>query len=126
MKTLVLASGRVCCVLVLTLAFAASGRAQLPGPTPPAPPNTQALDRAQTELKLQQQQRALNRAGSQPGVPAEQQRLNLLKSQNEAPLPSPPNAHGALDQTLQNEQMQLRLREEQNRINQLPPPLPPR
>ncbi len=86
------------------------------------PPNTQALDRAQTDLQLQQQQRQLNALGQQPGTAVEQQRLNLLKSQNEAPLPSPPTAHNRLDQTLQNEQMQLRLREEQNRINALPPP----
>ena len=121
MKTLPLASSIL--VFGLALAGAGPGRAQVPGPNPA---RTQALDQAQTDLQLQQQQRQLNALGPQPGTAVEQQRLNLLKSQNEAPLPSQPNAHNALDQTLQNEQTQLRLREEQNRINQLPPPTPQR
>jgi hypothetical protein len=119
MKILPVVSG----VLLLALAAAAPARAQALVPNPPSVP---ALDRAQTDLQLQQEQRQLNSLGPQPGTAAEQQRLNQLKIQNQQPpLPSP-NANNGLDQTLQNEQMQLRLREEQNRINQLPAPLPPR
>jgi hypothetical protein len=96
--------------LALALAAAAPSRAQvLPG-------SPQALDREQNSLQLQQGQRQLNSAGPLPGAAAEQQRLNQLQIQNQqAPL-----ANG-ITPTLQNNEMQLQLRDEQNRINQLQP-----
>jgi hypothetical protein len=99
--------------LALALAAGAPLRAQ----TPPSQP---ALDRAQNELQLQNEQRQLNAAGPRPGAAAEQQRLNQLQIQNQqAPLPN-------INPTQQNDQMQLQLRDQQNRINQLQPSSPAR
>jgi hypothetical protein len=101
-------------LLALALAAAPSRAQVLPG-------SPQALDREQNSLQLQQEQRQLNSAGPLPGAAAEQQRLNQLQIQNQqAPLPN------GITPTLQNNEMQLQLRDEQNRINQLQPSSPAR
>jgi hypothetical protein len=103
------------------VAFALAAAAPIEAQTlPTSPPAAPALEREQNALQIQREQRQLNGIGAQPGAAAERQRLDQLQIQNEQAPPSNSNP------TLHNNELQLQLRNEQNRINQLQPSSPAR
>jgi len=81
----------------------------------------QSITRAQNDLRLQDQQRQLDRAGSGPAVQDQRNRLDQLHLQGEQQLQGPlltgPNA--PVEDSISRQQTQLQLQTEQNRIDQL-------
>ena len=81
----------------------------------------QSITRAQNDLRLQDQQRQLNRAEPGPATQNEQNRLDQLNIQGEQQLQGPaltgPNA--SVENAINHQQTQLQLQTEQNRIDQL-------
>ena len=80
----------------------------------------QSIVRAQNDLRLQDEQRQLDRAAPLPAVQNEKNRIDQLHNQSEQQLQGPsltgPNA--SVENGISRQQTQLQLQTEQNRIDQ--------